>query len=155
MTRGEFEALVERALWKSSKAKSLSSSTRVRPFGALLGALLVLGAAEESSWAGKTAPISTQQVSAEFRQGQDLYATHCAKCHGIDTRGTDKGPTFLTKIYAPYLHADIAFLLAVERGVRAHHWRFGDMPKIQGVSREDIRTIVEYIRWLQREAGID
>jgi mono/diheme cytochrome c family protein len=115
---------------------------------------LVLGAAEGISWAEKTAPTSTQQVPAEFKPGQGLYATHCAKCHGVDSRGTDTGPTFLSKTYTPYLHADIAFHLAVDRGVRAHHWRFGDMPKIQGVSREDVRAIVEYVRWLQREAGI-
>jgi hypothetical protein len=60
----------------------------------------------------------------------------------------------LTKVYAPQLHADIAFLLAVERGVRAHHWRFGDMPKIGGVGKEDVSQIVGYVRWLQREAKI-
>ena len=39
------------------------------------------------------------------------------KCHGVEAGGTDKGPTLLTTIYAPYLHADLAFTLAVERGV--------------------------------------
>lgn len=91
---------------------------------------------------------------AELRQGQALYETHCAGCHGVEARGTGKGPTFLSKTYTPYLHADIAFRLAVERGVRAHHFRFGDMPKIPGVSQEDVQAIVDYVRWLQREAGV-
>jgi mono/diheme cytochrome c family protein len=112
---------------------------------------LVLGVAE---WAEKAEPASPRQVPAELKQGQGLYLTRCASCHGVDTKGTDKGPTLLSKTYTPYLHADIAFQLAVERGVRAHHWRFGDMPRIPGVSRDEIRAIVEYVRWLQREAGI-
>lgn len=123
-------------------------------FVALLSTLLVLGVAQELLWAQKAASTPPRPVPADLRQGQALYATHCAECHGADARGTDKGPTFLSKTYTPYLHADIAFQLAVERGVRAHHWRFGDMPKSQGVSREDVRAIVEYVRWLQREAGI-
>lgn len=97
---------------------------------------------------------AARQTPAELRQGQALYETHCAGCHGVEARGTGKGPTFLSKTYTPYLHADIAFRLAVERGVRAHHFRFGDMPKIPGVSREDVQAIVDYARWLQREAGV-
>lgn len=122
--------------------------------GALLGTFLVLGAASERALAQTAGPAAPRQVPAELRTGQALYATHCATCHGVDARGTDKGPTFLSKTYTPYLHADIAFQLAVERGVRAHHWRFGDMQKVPGISRQEVRAIVEYVRWLQREAGI-
>ena len=121
---------------------------------ALLSFLLVLVAAEQIPAAEKTPPPSTRRMPDELKRGQALYAAHCATCHGVHARGTDKGPTFLSKTYTPYLHADIAFQLAVERGVRAHHFRFGDMPRIQHVSREDIQAIVEYVRWLQREAGI-
>ena len=121
---------------------------------ALLSFLLVLVAAGWIPAAEKTAPPSTRPMPDELKRGQALYAAHCATCHGVDVRGTGKGPTFLSKTYTPYLHADIAFQLAVERGVRAHHFRFGDMPRIQHVSREDIRAIVEYVRWLQREAGV-
>jgi mono/diheme cytochrome c family protein len=120
----------------------------------LLGSFLVLGVFQGLAWAQKAGSASPSTVPEELRRGQTLYAAHCASCHGVDARGTDKGPTFLTKTYTPYLHADISFQLAVERGVRAHHWRFGDMPKIQGVSRAEIRAIVEYVRWLQRQAGI-
>jgi cytochrome c1 len=44
--------------------------------------------------------------------------------------------------------------MAVRRGVSAHHWRFGDMPPIPGVSDDDAARIVAYIRWAQRQAGI-
>jgi hypothetical protein len=45
--------------------------------------------------------------------------------------------------------------LAVKNGVRAHHWRFGDMPPVEGVSDEDATKIVAYVRELQRANGIN
>jgi len=85
--------------------------------------------------------------------GEELFNHHCAGCHGIGAKGTDRGPTFLTKIYEPNHHADVAFRMAPQNGVRAHHWNFGDMPKI-GVTPKEVNEIIPYIRWLQREAGI-
>jgi hypothetical protein len=61
----------------------------------------------------------------------------------------------VNRVYAPNHHADFAFLLAVEQGVRAHHWGFGDMPPVPGVSREEAMEITAYVRWLQREVGIE
>ena len=54
----------------------------------------------------------------------------------------------------PNHHADLAFLLAARQGVRAHHWRFGDMPPVQGVGEQEIEEIVAYVRALQRANGI-
>jgi mono/diheme cytochrome c family protein len=116
--------------------------------------ILLLGASVLAPVLGTKTARATRQTPAQLGQGQALYGAHCASCHGVEARGTGKGPTFLSKTYTPYLHADIAFRLAVERGVRAHHFRFGDMPKIPGVSREDVQVIVDYVRWLQREAGV-
>jgi mono/diheme cytochrome c family protein len=87
-------------------------------------------------------------------KGQALFNTNCAVCHGVGARGTKQGPPFLDKIYEPNHHADSAFYRAAEMGVRAHHWTFGDMPKIPGVTRDDLTQIIAYIRWLQKQAGI-
>jgi len=38
--------------------------------------------------------------------------------------------------------------------VKAHHWQFGDMPKIDAVSSDDVDRIVKYVRWLQKQGGI-
>jgi hypothetical protein len=51
-------------------------------------------------------------------------------------------------------HADFAFLRAVQFGVAAHHWRFGNMPPVPGVTRRQVMEIVEYVRLLQREAVV-
>ena len=87
-------------------------------------------------------------------KGEALYNTNCSACHGAGARGTTKGPPFLDKIYEPNHHADIAFYRAPEMGVRAHHWNFGDMPKVPSVIKDDLTQIIAYIRWLQKQAGI-
>ena len=48
----------------------------------------------------------------------------------------------------------MAFLLAAKQGVRAHHWPFGDMPPVPGVSEQDVGRIVAYVRTLQKANGI-
>ncbi len=87
-------------------------------------------------------------------KGEALFNTNCSACHGVGARGTSKGPPFIDKIYEPNHHADIAFYRAPELGVRAHHWKFGDMPRIPGVTKDDLTQIIAYIRWLQKQAGI-
>jgi mono/diheme cytochrome c family protein len=87
-------------------------------------------------------------------KGEALFNQHCAACHGVGGKGTKLGPPFLDKVYEPNHHADVAFFRAAEMGVRAHHWKFGDMPKIPGVTKDDVTQIVAYIRWLQKQAGI-
>ncbi|MBI5237214.1 MAG: cytochrome c [Deltaproteobacteria bacterium] len=91
---------------------------------------------------------------AVVKHGETLFNGNCSKCHGLKGAGTDKGPPLVHKIYEPNHHADISFHWAAERGVRAHHWGFGDMPPVQGVSKDEVSAIIKYIRGLQKEAGI-
>ncbi|MFZ8875205.1 MAG: cytochrome c, partial [Paracoccaceae bacterium] len=58
------------------------------------------------------------------------------------------------KIYEPSHHGDQSFQMAVAMGVRSHHWKFGNMPAIEGLSREDVFQITQYVRELQRANGI-
>ena len=87
--------------------------------------------------------------------GADLYATACATCHGDDLRGTDAGPSHLSEVYEPNHHADGAFLLAVRRGVAPHHWSFGPMPPIEGLTDEDVNAIVAFVRDAQGREGFE
>ena len=91
---------------------------------------------------------------ADYATGKALYDAHCAQCHGPGGAGTNHGPSFLSKIYEPGHHADASFVMAARRGVAAHHWGFGDMPPIPGVSDDDLARIIGYVRWVQRQAGI-
>lgn len=86
--------------------------------------------------------------------GAALFATHCAACHGPGAAGSDKGPPLVDKIYEPSHHDDASFRRAVRQGVRAHHWSFGDMPPLPGVSDDEAGRIIDHVRALQRAAGI-
>ena len=125
----------------------------VEVFGALLGVLLLLfmagGCGERA-----TPPQTSQSVPAKYQQGETAFHTHCARCHGQQALGTDQGPPLVHKIYEPSHHGDGAFYRAAANGVRAHHWNFGNMPKVEGVTKEEVGQIVQYVRWLQRQAGI-
>lgn len=95
-----------------------------------------------------------KRVPAELQKGEAKFNANCARCHGEQARGTAQGPPLVHKIYEPNHHGDVAFHRAAANGVRAHHWQFGDMPKIESVTAEDVEQIIKYIRWLQHEAGI-
>ena len=86
--------------------------------------------------------------------GEALYTQYCSVCHGELGAGTKNGPPLVHRIYHPNHHGDMAFYFAVERGVVAHHWRFGDMPKTKGIKKEETAEIIRYIRGLQKEEGI-
>ncbi len=91
----------------------------------------------------------------EVAQGKTLFEQNCSICHGPAGDGTTQGPPLVDIIYEPNHHADVAFVLAARNGVRAHHWRFGDMAPLPDVTEEMVLEIVGYIRWLQRQVGIE
>ena len=76
--------------------------------------------------------------------------------HGRNAAGTgrDRPRRWSHVIYEPGHHGDESFQRAVALGVGAHHWRFGDMPPVEGLTRGDVESIVAYIRELQRTNGI-
>lgn len=90
----------------------------------------------------------------QLRLGKLAYQDNCASCHGADLNGSRKGPPFIHKVYEPAHHGDEAFYRAAANGVRAHHWRFGDMPPVEGISRNEVSDIIAYIREQQRQQGI-
>jgi mono/diheme cytochrome c family protein len=92
---------------------------------------------------------------ADAGRGRTLFEANCAKCHGQDLRGTTQGPPFLDPIYRPGHHADVTFYSAVKYGVMPHHWRFGPMSAVQGLTPEDVGDIVAFVRQEQRAAGIE
>jgi cytochrome c len=94
-------------------------------------------------------------VPAELAQGERGYNQYCRTCHGALGVGTVAGPPLVHEIYEPSHHSDAAFRLAVTRGVRAHHWSFGNMPPLPPVDSAAIAGVTAYVRWLQQKAGIE
>ncbi len=87
-------------------------------------------------------------------QGKTLFRQYCWTCHGNNALGSDKGPALVDNIYRPAHHADLAFHWAVSKGVRQHHWRFGDMAPLPDVTPEQVGHIISFIRLAQQRAGI-
>lgn len=87
--------------------------------------------------------------------GRNAFDGLCAQCHGENAAGRNGvAPPLVHEIYEPSHHGDEAFWIAARQGVRAHHWRFGNMAAVEGVTRAEVMDIVAYIRALQRENGI-
>ncbi|WP_299479803.1 cytochrome c [uncultured Roseibium sp.] len=95
-------------------------------------------------------------LSTDAKSGWQLFEAECAVCHGTDAVGKEGiAPPLVHRIYEPSHHADESFQQAVALGVRAHHWTFGNMPPVAGLSRADVALIVAYVRELQRANGIN
>jgi mono/diheme cytochrome c family protein len=85
--------------------------------------------------------------------GAAVYAARCASCHGSDLGGTSKGPSHLSKVYEPSHHSDASFRRAITQGSPQHHWNFGDMPPVPGMSEADITAVIAYVRTQQQARG--
>jgi len=108
-----------------------------------------------------SAAASAKQSGAEkfnvpfkYALGKQKFDERCSSCHGLWGMGTKQGPPLMHSFYKPSHHADGAFYRAALKGVRAHHWKFGDMPRVQGIELKELDLIIPFIRWLQRENGI-
>ena len=133
-----------------SLKQTLSMSLSV--LGLMLGLSAVAGC--DSSQPKFAAGGGGAAVPPELQAGEAKFNAHCSACHGPQATGTQQGPPLVHKIYEPNHHGDAAFLRAAEFGVKAHHWEFGNMPKIDAASPADVEQIIRYVRWLQRQAGI-
>lgn len=132
----------------------MTGRNKAHPFclwmlSAALGVLSMAVRAE-----GMRLPLPSPGLMPNPAAGKVLYEQSCASCHGADLKGSDKGPPFLHRVYEPSHHANLAFQLAVKNGVRAHHWQFGDMKPVSGLTPDDVAHITAYVRAEQRRAGI-
>ncbi len=95
------------------------------------------------------------QDPALVAEGKDLYLAKCASCHGTDLRGTNLGPSHLSVVYNPDHHNDLSFARAALVGVPAHHWSFGDMAPVPGLTEHDMVRINAFVREMQRLEGFE
>ena len=138
---------------------SLKQTAILLVLAVALGAAGYLYFGEGEDTAGAGPPIVSVNVpatlSARAQLGRKTYDANCVSCHGRNAAGQDGvAPPLVHIIYEPGHHGDESFQRAVALGVRAHHWRFGDMAPIEGLSRSDVAEIIAYVRELQRANGI-
>lgn len=97
-----------------------------------------------------------EQLSDNALLGKRIFEAKCASCHGRNAAGKKSvAPPLIHKIYEPSHHGDESFQRAAALGVRAHHWPFGNMPPVDGLTRAEVSTIITYVRELQRANGIN
>ena len=100
--------------------------------------------------------IVPETLSSNAQIGKVAFEAACVSCHGENAAGQDGvAPPLVHIIYEPNHHGDESFQRAAALGVRAHHWPFGNMPPVEGVTRADVAMIVAYVRELQRANGIN
>lgn len=118
---------------------------------------VVAVAAEASAGASMVDVTLPTAFSAQANQGETYYNAVCAACHGANAAGQDGvAPPFVHAIYEPSHHGDMAFVLAARNGVRAHHWKFGDMPPVeQPLTDSELGAIITYVREMQQANGIN
>jgi len=99
--------------------------------------------------------VSMPELSGNAALGARAFKGKCAKCHGEDAGGREsKGPPLIHKYYFPGHHGDEAFFRAARQGVQQHHWTFGNMPPVEGITNADLKVIVAYVRAVQKANGI-
>ena len=100
--------------------------------------------------------ILPKTLSQNVQIGKLRVEAKCAACHSINAAGQDgEAPPLVHKVYGSSHHGDESFQRAASLGVRAHHWPFGNMPAVEGLTRGDVKMIIAYIRELQRANGIN
>ena len=125
----------------------------------LVGGLYVMITKPNSGDGGASGPaymvdVSVPDLTPLAKEGEEIFNNNCAACHGDNAGGSENGPSLIYTTYNPGHHADEAFFRAAKNGVRAHHWGFGDMPPVIGITDQEILKIVRYIRDLQFANGI-
>ena len=104
-------------------------------------------------WALSGTTIAAEKVEIPFTlaKGQLLYEKYCSSCHGLQLDGTDKGPPLVHPFYKPSHHGDKSFYRAALQGTRQHHWKFGDMQPVEGMTRGKMDSLLPYVRYYQQQ----
>ena len=103
---------------------------------------------------GQALTVNIPEFTAAAQTGEAYFNTKCAACHGVNGAGRENGPPLIHKFYKPDHHGDESFQYAAKMGVQAHHWNFGNMPPIAGITRAEVAKIVLYIREIQKANGL-
>jgi mono/diheme cytochrome c family protein len=136
---------------------SLKSPLAIAVIGASAVATYLLWPTNSTAEAGE--PIVQihlpASLSDDAQVGETAFNERCSACHGINAVGqVGVAPPLIHKIYEPSHHGDASFVRAAFVGVQQHHWPFGSMPPVEGITELEIKTIITYIRELQRANGI-
>ncbi len=99
--------------------------------------------------------VAPATLSPQAEAGRKVFEAVCATCHGGALRGSDNGPPLLHPFYAlGSAHGDDVILAAMNTGAKSHMWKFGDMPKPEGLKPGQDQDVLAYIRAMQAANGL-
>ena len=124
--------------------------------------MLPLGDQDPQKVSAVTVPYGALEIvllpnilSQKAQIGKQAFEVNCASCLGKNAADLDGvAQPIVHAIYESGHHGNESFQRAAAVDVRAHHWPFGYMPAVGGVTRGDIKMFTAYIRELQRANGI-
>lgn len=120
------------------QARSLGPPNR-RSFAAATLALLLLLAL--ASQAQQPSDVSSPKVGKpECARGQEVFASNCAACHGLDGRGSERAPNLVDGATSRRLSSS-RISGVIRDGIPA-----GGMPAFRSLSDADIEAIVQFLR---------
>lgn len=135
-------------------ADSLTGKVPVTPADKLTAVLSLTVGGKPAAVRFAQEALVRPALSPDSVKGEEAFKKVCAECHGAALRGTDAGPPLLHPLYlATAGHGDDVILAAIAGGAKAHHWRFGDMAKPEGVPPGTEAAILAYIRAMQAANG--
>jgi mono/diheme cytochrome c family protein len=91
-----------------------------------------------------------KSVPEDYLSGQEYYHKVCAICHGADAGGGNRAPSFLQEIFHSTKFSNQKIANTILNGSKS-----GSMPSQKNrVDDLQIREIIKYIRFSQREVGM-
>ncbi len=103
------------------------------------------------SFVHSAAAANEVEIPFELAKGQLLYEKYCSSCHGLQLDGSDQGPPLIHPFYKPSHHGDKSFYRAALQGIKQHHWNFGDMKPVEGMTRGKMNSVVPFVRYYQQQ----
>ncbi|HEX4786023.1 MAG TPA: c-type cytochrome [Candidatus Sulfotelmatobacter sp.] len=103
-------------------------------------ALALFWAVTSQAQQAGTEASSPNGAKSECARGQEVFASNCAACHGLDGKGTERAPNVVDGATSRRLsNAQISGI--IRDGIAA-----GGMPAFHTLSDADIEAIVRYLR---------
>jgi cytochrome c oxidase cbb3-type subunit 3 len=109
--------------------------------------LCFFGAVLVSSQQSRTKPRSSNPSSSSSR-GQQIFASNCVGCHGLDGTGSQRAPNIVSNPQVQKLSAEEMFRI-VSDGVPGT-----GMPSFKSLGAPAIRSTVAYVRSLQGKNSV-
>jgi len=109
----------------------------------LVFAFLVLGEGEVQSQQPGKAGLSTKQEGQSLDVGRQIFESRCASCHGLDGRGTERGPDLAADAKVQR-RTDAGLLRTIRNGIAGT-----GMPAFRALDDAAAKSVADYVRLLQ------